>query len=73
MKSKILFTHRLHSNNITGKSISHLYNELCRATGKKHDPCLIDVFLSVVDFMNGGDAKPWWKHTANRKNHYESR
>lgn len=44
-----------------------LYDELCRVTGKKHDPCVIDVFLSVVDFTNGGEAKPWWNYTAERK------
>ena len=52
-----------------GKDPYKLYNELCRLTGKKHDPCVIDVFLSVVDFMEGGDAKPWWEFTEERKKH----
>jgi len=31
------------------------------------------MFLSIVDFMNGGEAKPWWKYTAKRKEHMESK
>jgi hypothetical protein len=52
---------------LIGKNPYQLYDDLCHATGKKHDPCVIDVFLAVVDFMNGGKAKPWWKFTAERK------
>lgn len=44
-----------------------LYEKLCRVTGERHDPCLIDVFLSVVRFMEGAPAKPWWAYTAERK------
>lgn len=54
---------------LIGKDGYQLYDKLCSITGKKHDPCLIDVFLSVVDFMNGGDAKPWWEFTKDRKAH----
>jgi len=57
---------------LIGKDGYQLYDELFKVTGKKHDPCVIDVFLSVVDFMNGGEAKPWWKFTAKRKEHMES-
>jgi len=52
---------------LTGKNAYELYNELCAMTGKKHDPCVIDVFLSVVDFMNGSEPAPWWNYTAERK------
>jgi hypothetical protein len=58
-----------HPRELRGKDAYQLYDELCRITGKKHDPCVIDVFLSVVDFMAGGDAQPWWKYTAERKEH----
>ena len=56
-----------HPQDLIGKDGYQLYGELCRKTGKKHDPCVIDVFLSVVDFMGGREAKPWWKYTAERK------
>ena len=52
---------------LIGANAYQLYDELCKKTGKKHDPCVIDVFLSVVDFMNGGEAKPWWDFTEQRK------
>ena len=44
-----------------------LYVMLCDKTGQRQDPCVIDVFLSIVHFMRGGEAKPWWKFTAERK------
>lgn len=56
-----------HPKDLIGKDGYQLYDELCRVTGKKHDPCVIDVFLSVVGFMNGGEAKPWWEYTRGRK------
>jgi hypothetical protein len=36
-------------------------------TGQEYDPCVIDVFLSEVGFMNGGAAKPWWEFAEERK------
>jgi hypothetical protein len=44
-----------------------LYHKLCNITGVRHDPCVIDVFLSAIDFMNGAAARPWWDYTAQRK------
>ncbi len=58
-----------HPQELIGEDPYKLYNELCRLTGKKHDPCVIDVFLSVVDYMEGGDTKPWWEFTKGRKKH----
>ena len=44
-----------------------LYDRLCRATGARHDPCCIDVFLSAIDQARGGAPRPWWAFTAERK------
>lgn len=44
-----------------------MYDDLCRITNNRHDPCVIDVFLSVVDYMRGGPAKKWWEFTEQRK------
>ena len=41
---------------LIGRDPYQLYNNLCNTTGEKHDPCVIDVFLAVVDFMEGGKA-----------------
>ncbi len=44
-----------------------MYEELCERTGGRHDPCVIDVFMSVTDFMNGGAPRPCWDYTEERK------
>lgn len=52
---------------LRGKDPLALYEELCLRTGKRHDPCVIDVFMSVVSFVEGGPPLPWWKFTERRK------
>lgn len=52
---------------LVGKDPVEMYRALCQATGTRHDPCVIDVFMSVVSFMEGGDALPWWSFTEKRK------
>ena len=44
-----------------------MYVALCEKTGQRHDPCVIDVFLSIVHFMRGGEALCWWAFTEERK------
>jgi hypothetical protein len=44
-----------------------MYDELCRNTGNRYDPCVIDVFIAAVRFMAGKPSKPWWKYTSERK------
>jgi hypothetical protein len=56
-----------HPQQLIGKNPFDLYNSLCKITEKKHDPCLIDVFMSAVDFMEGGEPKVWWEFTSERK------
>jgi hypothetical protein len=57
-----------HPKKLIGKDPFKLYDTLCRATGTKQDPCVIDVFISVVHFMEGGQSLPWWHFTDKRKN-----
>jgi hypothetical protein len=52
---------------LKGRSPYTMFDELCTISGKRHDPCVIDVFLSITDFMNGGEPKAWWHYTAQRK------
>lgn len=44
-----------------------MYERLCRITRKRHDLCVIDVFLSAVDQARGGKARAWWHYTPQRK------
>ena len=52
---------------LLGRDPYAMYDELCRVTGNRHDPCVIDVFIAAVRFMAGQPAKPWWKYTPERK------
>jgi len=54
-------------NQLAGKDPYKLYEKLCRLTGVRHDPCVIDVFIAATRFMGGEPAKPWWHYTAERK------
>jgi hypothetical protein len=44
-----------------------IYEALRDPMGRRHDPCVLDVFMAARDFMNGGPAQPWWRFTAQRK------
>ncbi len=53
--------------NLRGEDPVQMFENLCSITGKRHDPCVLDTFMSVVSFANGGPARPWWHFTAERK------
>lgn len=44
-----------------------LFERLCGVTGRRLDPCVLDVFLSVTRFMDGGQPLPWWAFTQERR------
>ena len=50
-----------------------MYDDLCRITGQRHDPCLLDTFIAAVRYMEGAPKKPWWKYTAERKRELAAR
>jgi hypothetical protein len=52
---------------LKGRDPYVLYDALNRATGTRHDPCVLDTFIAVVRYVDGGAAKPWWAFTAERK------
>ncbi|MCF6177634.1 MAG: helix-hairpin-helix domain-containing protein [Victivallaceae bacterium] len=52
---------------LIGRDAFELYEKLCAISGKRHDPCVIDVFMSVIHFMEGGEVLPWWAFTGKRK------
>ncbi len=56
-----------HPRQLVGRDPYRLYDELCAATGVRHDPCVIDTFISAVRFMEGAPPHPWWHYTAERK------
>jgi Pathogenicity locus len=55
---------------LKGRDPLRLYNELCKKTKTRQDPCVLDTFISVVRFMDGDKPKPWWFYTEGRKKMY---
>ncbi len=62
-----------HPGDITDENPYQLYEKLCVLTGCRHDPCVLDVFIAVIRFMNGGDPVPWWTFTEERKKHMKKK
>jgi len=58
---------------LMGRDPYAMYDELCRITGQRHDPCLLDTFIAAVRYMEGETKKPWWKYTAERKREMAAR
>ena len=54
-------------DDLAGRSPFELYDMLSSSKGKRQDPCLLDVLISVTRFMDGKDPRPWWHYTAERK------
>jgi len=52
---------------LSGQDPYEMYRKLCEQTGKRYDPCLLDVFISAVSFADGEPSQPWWKFTNQRK------
>lgn len=52
---------------LIGRDPYQLYLQLCEADNFRYDPCVIDCFISAVDFMNGNPPQSWWKYTKKRK------
>ena len=52
---------------LLGRDPYAMYDDLCRLTGQRHDPCLLDTFIAALRYMEGEPKQPWWKYTAERK------
>ena len=52
---------------LAGKDPYELYEKLCRLTGTRQDPCVLDVFIAATRFVAGDPPRPWWHYTAERK------
>jgi hypothetical protein len=54
-------------DDLRGQDGDELFARLCALDGRVHDPCLLDTFVAVVDYANGGPARPWWEYSRERK------
>ncbi len=57
----------VHPRELAGRDPFVLYQALCARSGRRQDPCVLDTFMAVTDFMRGARAAPWWHYTAQRK------
>jgi len=52
---------------LKGRDPYAMFEALCEATQQRHDPCVLDIFISVTRFMNGEPPAVWWQFTEERK------
>jgi len=52
---------------LAGRDPYAMYAQLCEVTGERHDPCVLDVFISITRFIDGEPARPWWAYSAERQ------
>lgn len=52
---------------LPGRDPYAMYEDLCRPTGQRHDPCLLGTFIAAVRYMAAEPKKSWWEYTAERK------
>ncbi len=55
---------------LKGEDPKAMYDRLCEVTHSRQDPCVLDTFISIVSFANGGPPEPWWHFTKQRKKDY---
>jgi hypothetical protein len=54
-------------DDLRGRDAHELFERLCVLDGCRHDPCLLDTFVAVVDYADGGPPRPWWEFSRERK------
>ncbi len=51
---------------LRGADATTIYQRLCEIDGVRHDPCVHDVFASVIDQADGKPARRWWLYSQER-------
>ena len=52
---------------LMGQDPYTLYDRICDKAGVRMDPCVYDVMIAAVRYMEGAPNRPWWFYTAERK------
>jgi len=52
---------------LVGRDPFAMYEQLCKLTKCRQDPCVLDTFIAAVRFMEGSKPLPWWHYTHERK------
>ena len=67
---KLLLLHLKSPQELKTKDAFALYTKINKLTGTRHDPCLLDTFIAVIDFMNGAPPRYWFYYTKDRKKRF---
>lgn len=70
MERDFVFLKLKSPQDLKNKDAFELYIKLCKVSGVRHDPCVLDTFIAAIDFMNGAPARPWFYYTKERKKKY---
>ena len=54
-------------SDLEGRDPFEMYELLCERTKARHDPCVLDTFMSITDYVAGNEPRPWWAYSAERK------
>ena len=58
---------------LIGRDGLELYHDLCKKTGLRHDPCVLDVFRCAIAQAENPELpvekRDWWYWSAVRKGH----
>lgn len=60
-------------SDLAGQDPYAMYDRMCELTHTRQDPCVADVFIAAVRFMEGSPPHPWWHYTAERKRVFATR
>lgn len=52
---------------LSKQNADDLYLKLQKTTGKRHDPCVWDVFAAAIHEAKTGQKTPWWEWSKVRK------
>jgi hypothetical protein len=56
-----------HARQLASKDPDELYLLLQAKTGRRHDPCVRDVFAALIHQVRTGEARNWWTFSQERK------
>lgn len=70
MEEDLLFLGLKTPADLKNQDAYKLYQKMCKKSGVRQDPCVLDTYLAVVDFMNGAPARAWYWYTADRKKNH---
>ena len=57
-------------SDLEGRDPFEMYELRCERKKVRSDPCLLDTFMSITDYISGNEPRLWWAYTEERKRRY---